>query len=189
MNTSSRKRVAMAFPYGLQNMERAIRGITDYARPHLQWSFCKVPETFGTTLEWLRYWRGDGAFVAINTPEDLWQAQQIRIPIVNLATYLPGLEAPSITMDHGRIGELAAQHLIERNFRRFGYYGASDLLYAQLRRDGFCAAVQHVGGDVKILEVRTFNRRARQKLADQQRTLEHWLRNLEPPVGIFASSD
>ena len=63
-------------------------------------------------LEWLRYWHGDGAFVAIYTPEDAKLTQRIGIPIVNLATHFPNLQTPSITMDHYAIGELAARHLL-----------------------------------------------------------------------------
>src|SRR5215813_9105677 len=68
--SQARKRIAMSVPHGLQHMEKAIHGITDYAKQHAHWSFTRVPETFGTSVEWLRYWHGDGAFVAIYTPED-----------------------------------------------------------------------------------------------------------------------
>jgi LacI family transcriptional regulator len=170
-------------------MERAIHGITDYAKEHAHWSFTRVPETYGISIEWLRFWHGDGAFAAIYTPEDARLAQKIGIPIVNLATHLPDLQTPSITMDHYAIGQLAAVHLLERNFRRFGYYGPSDLLYGQLRRDGFCAAVADAGANVQIFEVQTVDHDARQKLDEQQQGLEQWLRKLQPPVGILASAD
>jgi LacI family transcriptional regulator len=189
MNTASRKRIAMSVPHGLQHMERAIHGITDYAKQHAHWSFTRVQETYGTSLEWLRYWHGDGAFAAIYTPEDARLAQKIGIPIVNLATHLPELQTPSITMDHYAIGELAARHLLERNFRRFGYYGPSDLLFAQLRREGFCNAVRQVGGDVKVLEVQAVDHSAGHHVDDQEQHIDQWLRQLEAPVGILASSD
>ena len=179
----------MSVPHGLQHMERAIHGITDYAKQRAHWSFTRVQETYGTSLEWLRYWHGDGAFAAIYTPEDARLAQKIGIPIVNLATHLPELQTPSITMDHYAIGELAAQHLLERNFRRFGYYGPSDLLFAQLRRDGYCNAVRRAGGDVKVLEVQAVDHGAGHHVDDQEQHIDQWLRQLEPPVGILASSD
>ena len=116
-------------------------------------------------------------------------AQKIGIPIVNLATHLPELQTPSITMDHYAIGELAARHLLERNFRRFGYYGPSDLLFAQLRRDGFCNAVRQAGCDVKVLEVQAVDHSAGHHVDDQEQHIDQWLRQLDPPVGILASSD
>ena len=189
MKSRARKRIAMSVPHGLQHMERAIHGITDYAKQHAHWSFTRVPETYGTSLEWLRFWHGDGAFAAIYTPEDARLAQKIGIPIVNLATHLPELQTPSITMDHYAIGELAARHLLERNFRRFGYYGPSDLLFAQLRRNGFCAAIKNAGGELKVLEVQTVDHDARQNIDDQEHRIDNWLRDLQPPVGILASSD
>jgi LacI family transcriptional regulator len=189
MKSRARKRIAMSVPHGLQYMERVIHGITDYAKQNAHWSFTRVPETAGTSIEWLRFWHGDGAFAAIYTPEDARLAQRIGIPIVNLATHLTDLKTPSITVDHYAVGELAARHLLERNFRRFGYYGPSDLHYAQLRRDGFSSIVAQAGGDVKILEVQTSDGDARQKLDDQQYALEDWLRSLKVPVGILASAD
>jgi LacI family transcriptional regulator len=189
MKSRTRKRIAMSVPHGLQFMDRVIHGVTDYAKQNAHWSFTRVPETFGTSIEWLRFWRGDGAFCAIYTPEDARLAQRIGIPIVNLATHLPGLQTPSITADHYAIGELAARHLLEHNFRRFGYYGPSDLHYAQLRRDGFCSVVNQAGGEVKVLEVQTVDDKSKQKLDDQQQSLEQWLRELEPPVGVLASAD
>ncbi|HEY2880934.1 MAG TPA: substrate-binding domain-containing protein [Pirellulales bacterium] len=179
----------MSVPHGLQHLEQSIHGITDYAKQHAHWSFTRVPETFGTSIEWLRYWHGDGAFVAIYTPEDAKLTSRIGIPIVNLATHLPNLNTPSITMDHRAVGELAARHLLSRNFRRFGYYGPSDLLFAQLRRDGFCDCVREAGCEVKVLEVQTADHDARQKLDEQQQSLEQWLREFTPPVGILASAD
>ena len=189
MTTRSRKRIAMSVTHGLQFMERVIHGVTDYAKQNARWSFTRAPEMFGTSMEWLRFWHGDGAFCAVYTPDDAELVRQIGIPIVNLATHLSGLQVPSITVDHYAIGELAARHLLEHNFRRFGYYGPSDLLFAQLRRDGFCSVIAQAGGDVKLLEVQTVEDGSKQKLDEQLQALEQWLRELQAPVGILASAD
>jgi LacI family transcriptional regulator len=179
----------MSVTHGLQFMDRVIHGVTDYAKQNTHWTFTRAPETFGTSLEWLKFWHGDGAFCAVLTPEDAKQVQGFGIPIVNLATHLSGLAVPSITVDHFAIGELAARHLLEHNFQRFGYYGPSDLLFAQLRRDGFCSVIPQAGGDVKLLEFHTVEDSSKQKLDEQQQALEQWLRDLQAPVGILASAD
>ncbi|HEY2827887.1 MAG TPA: DNA-binding transcriptional regulator [Pirellulales bacterium] len=189
MKARPRKRIAMSVSHGLQYMDRLIHGITDYAKRNTHWSFTRVPEMFGTSMEWLQFWHGDGAFCAIYTPEDAKLAQEIGIPVVNLATHLSGLQTPSITSDHYAIGELAGRHLVDHNFRRFGYYGPRDLYYAQLRRDGFCSVVNQSGGEVKLLEVQTVDDSSKQNLDDQQQAIEQWLRKLKPPVGILASAD
>lgn len=189
MKPKARKRIAMSVSYGLQYMDRLIHGITDYAKRNTHWSFTRVPEVHCTSMQWLHYWHGDGAFCAIYTPEDAMLAQQIRIPVVNLATHLSGLQMPSITSDHFAIGELAARHLLEHNFRRFGYYGPSDLYYAQLRRDGFCSIIAQAGGQVELLEVQTADDDSKQTIDDQQKAIEQWLRKLKLPVGILASAD
>ena len=63
------------------------------------------------------------------------------------------------------------------------------MLYAQLRRDGFCSVVKQACGEVKVLEVQTVDDESKQKLDDQQQSLEQWLRELVPPVGVLASAD
>ncbi|HEY2826735.1 MAG TPA: substrate-binding domain-containing protein [Pirellulales bacterium] len=189
MTARNRKHIAMSVTHGLQFMERIIHGITDYAKQNAHWAFTRPPEMFGTSMEWLEYWHGDGAFCAIYTPDEAKLVDRIGIPIVNLATHLSALRVPSITVDHYEIGELAARHLLEHNFRRFGYYGPRGLHYAELRRDGFCSVIAQAGGEVKMLEVQTVDDSSKQKLDDQQESLEQWLQALKPPVGILASAD
>ena len=179
----------MSVTHGLQFMERVIHGVTDYAKQNAHWSFTRAPEVFGTSMEWLQFWHGDGAFCAIYTPEDARIAEKIGIPILNLATHLSGLHTPSITVDHFAIGELAARHLLEHNFRRFGFYGPSDLHYGELRREGFRTVIEQAGGEVSLLEVPTLEDESKQKLDEQQEALEKWLRELKKPVGILASAD
>ncbi|HVT90714.1 MAG TPA: DNA-binding transcriptional regulator [Tepidisphaeraceae bacterium] len=181
-------RVALAVPQGLPFLERLLHGITDYARQEGGWAFTRLPEALGTSVEWLRHWSGDGAFVLIVTESDARAARRLRFPAVNLASHLPGTGLLTVVVDHGKIGELAARHLLDRRFRRFGYYGAAGLWYSQLRRDGFRQTVLTAGGSCQVCEA-TSGARARGRWRDQQRQLETWLRSLHPPVGIMASTD
>jgi LacI family transcriptional regulator len=94
----------------------------------------------------------------------------------------------TVTADHREIGRVAAQHLLERRFKKFGYYGSGDLFFSQLRRDGFVRAIRQQGGQCAVLEVPSIVASGHMWLR-QQRELEEWLRSLQPPVAIMASTD
>ena len=47
----------------------------------------------------------------------------LNVPIVNISGTLPKTPVPRVSFDNGRVGQLAADHLIERGFREFAYYG------------------------------------------------------------------
>jgi LacI family transcriptional regulator len=186
--TARRYRVALAVPQGLAFLERLLHGIAEFARGHGSWTFTRVPEALGTSATWLRHWSGDGAFVLAVTGADVRGARGLPFPVVNLASHRAETGLPTVVVDHGQVGEVAAGHLIERRFQRFGYYGTAGLWYSRLRRDGFSRAVARAGGSCQVLEPRV-HPGARGSWRDETRQLDAWLRRLRAPVGIMASTD
>ncbi len=182
------RRVALAFPYGRAFVEKVVEGILAYARRETDWQIMRFPERLSPSLDWLQGWQGDGAFVIISTPEDARLARRLPFPVVNLTAYFPEPGVATVTADHREIGRLAARHLLERRFRKFGYYGSSDLFFSQLRRDGFVEAIEKQGGTCAVLEVPSIVATGRM-WTRQQLQLEGWLRSLRPPVAIMASTD
>jgi LacI family transcriptional regulator len=139
-------------------------------------------------LDWLQGWQGDGAFVIISTPEDARIARALPFPVVNITAYFPEPGVATVTADHREIGRVAARHLLERRFKKFGYYGSRDLYFSELRRDGFVEVIQQHGGSCAVLEVPSIVASGRMWMR-QQIQLEDWLRSLQPPVAIMASTD
>jgi LacI family transcriptional regulator len=184
---AAKYRVALAVPQGLPFLERLLHGIAEFARQRGDWTLTRLPEAFGTSIEWLRRWPGDGAFAIIVTRADARIAGRLPFPVVNLASHLPPTGLLTVVVDHAKVGELAAQHLVERRFQRFGYYGAAGLWYSQARRDSFRRAVVIAGGSCQVLEMEADMMARRWR--DQQRQLQAWLRSMRPPVGIMACSD
>lgn len=188
MSSCQNTRVAFAFPMGLAFIERLQKGILDYARARGGWTFTRLPELLSPSVAWLRHWPGDGAFVLLTSAADARAARSLRLPTVNLAGHFANPGVPSVTVDHQAIGRVAAEHLLERRFIRFGFYGVRGKWFSTQRRDGFRAAIKAAGGEYAVLEAGaptetgTFWR-------DQQKELTTWLRKLRPPVGIMASSD
>ncbi len=184
----SPRRVALAFPYGRAFVEKVVEGILAYARRETKWQIMRFPERLSPSLDWLQGWQGDGAFVIVSTPEDARIARALPFPVVNITAYFPEPGVTTVTADHREIGRLAAKHLLERRFRKFGYYGSRDLYFSQLRRDGFIEVIEKNGGSCAVLEVSSIVATGRM-WTRQQQELDDWLRSLKPPVAIMASTD
>ncbi len=182
------QRIGLAFPLGLAFVERLLHGILGYARDRGGWVFTRMPEQLHLSIDWLAHWRGDGAFALITTPADAAFARSLRMPVVNFAGYLAEPGVPTVMVDHTAIGRLAAEHLAGRRFQRFGYYGTRGLFYNERRRAGFIDAVEKQGGRCSVLEV-SAAARGRQPWSRQEEELERWLRTLQPPVAVMASTD
>jgi len=182
------KRIAFAFPYGRAFMEKVVEGITDCARQEMNWRFTRFPERLSPSLDWLRGWRGDGAFVAITSEDDVKIARSLPFPVVNLTAYYSCEGVTTVTADHQLIGRMAAEHLLGRRFQKFGYYGTKDLYYSQLRKEGFVAAVRKQGGTCTCLEV-SHHLDSMHTWVEQEKELEQWLLSLQPPVAVMASND
>jgi len=145
-------RVALALPQGPPFIERMLRGFAEFAREHGAWSFTRKPEGFDISLGWLRAWQGDGALVMITNREDARIAESLPYPVVNLASHIDNLTIPTVTVDNREVGRLAAEHLLERGFKRLGYYGVPAFLYSRLRCEGFRRAIEKARGACEVLD-------------------------------------
>lgn len=92
-----------------------------------------------------------------------------------------------ITLDNKGIGKIAAEHLLERGFRRFCYLGFSDKKWSRERCEGFCKTITRVGFETYIYE------RPHSKLkaswTQEQARIADWLKSLRKPIGIMACDD
>ena len=69
------------------------------------------------------------------------QAAQDRRADVDLNDQVRGLGLPQIHSDHAAIARLAAEHLIERGFRHFAYFGFPVFEWSVRRQESFTACV------------------------------------------------
>jgi LacI family transcriptional regulator len=93
-----------------------------------------------------------------------------------------------IRPDAQQIGRMAAEHLLERGFRRFGFCGhAKTPNWSRMRGEGFCERLGEAGFDCNIYHppethsVITWNR--------ELPSVTSWLQSLQKPVGIMACND
>ncbi len=174
---------SMAFGRGV------LDGISRYLVANPPWSVhLDLRDLIVTEPEWLRRWDGDGIITRSATPAMERTLQELKIPTVNLTDIFAGQTLPSVINNHRRIGEVAAEHLIERGFRHFGFCGFNDHHWSMLRREGFESAINSRSLSFSFME----NGWAESRLRGwelQQPDILNWLDSLPRPVGIMACND
>jgi len=168
-----------------------LRGVNRYVREHEHWSFYLEPRDLGTLPPpWLPHWRGDGIIARISTPQLADAIQQAKLPTVNLSSANPTLSFPSIETCPNKQAALAAQHLLERGFRSFGFCGDGLQFANWSERVGaaFLDSVAKMGCDCAQFYITTEGSTTFDWETSQAR-LANWLLGLPKPVGILAIND
>jgi LacI family transcriptional regulator len=189
MSAKRAKEIALAFPRGA-HQEVFITGLLRYSIEHnCNWSYVTSPESLAMSVLDLRGWRGDGIIAALNTPSEATFVRQLGVPVVNISGTLAKTPVPRVSLDNSMVGRLAAEHLMERGFDTFAYYGLRDVAYSSVRQSAFESRIE-AGGfqSVSLLMPPTYRARENQ-WRDQQRKLVKWLAGLPTPVGLFAVTD
>jgi LacI family transcriptional regulator len=183
------KEIALAFPRGA-HQEVFINGVLRYATEHgYRWSYVVAPESLSLSVLDLRGWRGDGIIAALNTPAEAACIKELAIPTVNISGTISKTPVPRVSVDHRVIGEMAAEHLIERGFQEFAYYGLRSVAYSAVREQAFNARLSLAGfRGTSLLMPPTYRAKGLQ-WRDQQRKLIAWITRLTQPVGLFAVTD
>lgn len=182
-------RVALVFSYSYGFYRSVVRGIRIYAETRPHWLFTSAsPEE--RPLRTLGALQPDGVIAAVNTEALADALRSWRRPLVNVSAVLSKPPMPRVGEDNLAIGELAAQHFLERGLRHFGYVGPAEWLYSAEREEGFRRALERVG-----YRVSSYHDPAGQPFDPsgqhwpRDRRVARWLRGLPRPVGIFAADD
>jgi LacI family transcriptional regulator len=110
------------------------------------------------------------------------------MPVVELRSPRLNPDAPWVGVDNHAMGQIVADHLMQRGFRHFGVYELGTESYFEERRSNFvdtvtaagyrCSTYQPAGPPEEPL--------ARER---HQEALSRWVRSLPKPVGIMACTD
>ncbi|MBA4149925.1 MAG: DNA-binding transcriptional regulator [Verrucomicrobia bacterium] len=166
-----------------------LRGIARYVETYGPWSLFIDPRFNGELSQgWMREWAGDGVLAYV---EDVRLADTLRhseIPVVEVFGHRHDLGLPQVCTDNRAIGRLGAEHLIERKFRHFSFFGYRGLPWSELRLQGFAETLKNAGFECHVhllprhLGVLTQWNKVQQQMGD-------WLVKLPRPNGIMACSD
>jgi LacI family transcriptional regulator len=187
-----RPRVALLIETSNSYARGLLRGIHAYSREHGPWiTYLSEQEQGDTKPVVLKEdWKGDGILARL---DNRWITQEVKrrqgkVPIVDLCAgrLLPGV--PCVETNDFSIARLAAEHLLERKFKQFGYYGDKRFHWAHWRGEHFARLLAEAGYACTSYEDKTLGR-SRSNSERQQTELTEWVRKLPKPIGIMACHD
>jgi LacI family transcriptional regulator len=164
-----------------------MHGIVAYIREHRPWSVYLSEHSRGEQPpSWLRKWDGQGVIARIENADIARAVRRLRIPVVDVsaARLIPAL--PWVETDDVAIARLAAEHLLERGFKHFGFCGDERFNWSNWRREHFESLVLQAGHPCSV-----YSPRARQA-ADSEAEIEsiaRWIEGLPKPVGVMVCYD
>src|SRR5687767_5407296 len=99
-----------------------LRGVARYNRERGRWSTYFQPHGLGEAPPaWLDHWEGDGILARIEHPHLAEVLRETAVPVVNLRRALPNLPFPFVGLDNIQVARLAAEHLLDRGLKHFGF--------------------------------------------------------------------
>jgi LacI family transcriptional regulator len=184
-----RPHVALIIETSLGSGRDILRGVARYVREHEPWALYHEPHGLEASVpQWLRRWNGDGIIARIQTRRIAQQLAASGIPVVDVLGVVPELSFPLVLVDNIAIARMAAEHLLERGFRRFGFFGIEGENWSEQRYAGFCAAVSGVQSQVPICRLPR-DAKGRRSWERAENHIARWIASLPKPAGVLICSD
>lgn len=181
--------VALLVETSLSPGRDILSGIVRYLREHESWALYHEPRSLAEGLPtWLRTWKGDGIIVRAQNREIANAVKATGLPVVDVLGVVPEARLPLVHVDNLLIARMAAEHLLERGFHHFGFFGIKNENWSEQRRDGFRHHLMQSAKPVIVLEVPRPTRTST-PWEQQQDALAQWLVSLPKPIGIMTASD
>jgi len=166
-----------------------LRGVARYVREHEPWALYHEPHGLEESVpRWLRRWKGDGIIARVQSRRMARELAASGIPVVDTLGLVPNLPFPLVHVDNGAIGRMAAEHLLDRGFRHFGFFGIQGESWSQQRYAGFCAAVAGVQPQVPVYELPR-DSSGKRSWERAENKLARWVSLLPKPIGVLVCSD
>ena len=171
-----------------------LHGIARYARLHGPWSFHITPGDYEQAVPKMKQWGGTGIIARIPNERVAKAVIEAGVPTIALGLSDEQLQPDNplagiseLSSDATQVAKLAAEHLLERQFRHFAYVGLEDRAWSQRRERAFRARLQQAGFEPHVY-------RQPGKVRDrvwekEQEILAHWIQSLPTPLGLFACND
>lgn len=184
-----KRRVALLIETSTIYGRNLLSGIVQYMRMHDDWSvFFEQRDLTKKPPAWLSNWKGDGIISRATTPELVNAIETTGVPLVELTDRMEGASRNCVRSDDEAIGQLAAQHLLDRGFERFGFCGFEGEAWSKRREMGFMGSIHKAGKTCDVYNSAWYGRSAR-TWDDEQLRLVEWLQSFPRPFAVMACSD
>jgi LacI family transcriptional regulator len=168
------------------------RGIVKYATVHGPWMFYRQSPYYltqkpATLIDWVKKYRPNGIFMLEPNRREENILAQLGIPTI-VSGYTKEFNASfaNIITDHKAIGNMAAEHLLDRGFESFAFCGY-DTFWSKQRCRGFSERIADAGFTTNIYKIPSTAKKRSWEF--EQFTVADWLKSLKKPAGLMACID
>ncbi|HEY7330194.1 MAG TPA: XylR family transcriptional regulator [Gemmataceae bacterium] len=190
-------RVALLIETSREYGRGLLRGVIAYQRQHGPWSIFFRPHGLDEPApRWLHQWHGQGILARINDRRMAETLSQCNVPVVDLRFAVPDLAIHNpkiiqgVGIDNYQVAQLAADHLLERGLRHFGFIGMphGQNIWSDFRSERFVRLIEMAGYSCSVFTSRSGHHREGSYEHEQEEIIA-WVRGLPKPVGVMASHD
>ena len=182
MDRKHRVAVALELETPVPHHQGVYTGIQQYAAEHPGWE-CIVDEHPGLAP------RGQGpkygGVIARASPEMAKRLKRQRIPLVNVWYQHNDKSVPGVFPDPARLGEMAADHLMERGFRRMSCLVNPKRKYIDAIGRAFAARAKEEGALCLLRDFPSGSYKDPAYWLKFKAALNDWLDQLDLPVGLL----
>lgn len=186
LTDSSLRRIAVIGAPVLQAESSFNAALIEHASVHGRWKFVFSTEATVRNLRFLRGLDCDGALIRVISPAIAAEAKKLPFPLVNFSSWLSNPQVPTVRCDNAMMGRLAAEHLLQRGFRRFGVVLSKGGWFIHPRHQSFLETVEAAGFSA---QVSTFELRHHPADAEDLARFREWVATLAVPAALFLTND
>lgn len=164
-------------------MTELVEGVARFARPNMPWLIQLLEQPGGGPGELARS-DVDGVIARLGVGGWAEAARACRSPLVEVVGGEAREGVPSVRVDDAAAGRLAAEHLMDRGLRHFGYAADVDSSFAIERERGFTEALAEAGFACSSMPRAPASGALRQSV-EGERAMADWLGGLGRPIGVL----
>ncbi|WP_459555076.1 XylR family transcriptional regulator [Lacunimicrobium album] len=166
-----------------------LRGVIRYMRLHEEWSIFLEQRDIESKLPgWIFDWRGDGMMSRKTSPELAERVKAHGTPFVELTDRGQTFGFPMVRSDDAAIGQMAAEHYLDRGYQHFAFCGYDREVWSQRREEAFGKLIKDSQQSYSTHHL-YWNQVKTDPWLEERQQLAAWLSSLPKPVGIFACND
>lgn len=186
---TNRIQVALLIETSSKYGRAILSGVGNYMKTESRWSvFLEEKDIHQETPQWLYRWNGHGILSRNTTPDLADYCQKKEIPLVELTDRGVDYGFHAFRSNDKLIGDMAAEHLLERGLRNFAYVGFSGEAWSLRRLAGFQDRLAQNKFEVNVFES-PWAPLQNQSFDNSLEQISSWLKELPKPIGVMACND
>src|SRR5215831_13271375 len=186
-----RPRVVLLVETSNSYCRELLRGIYAYIQENGPWSTFLTETARGDAApKWvLDNLQGDGIIARIENRSIADAVMKTGLPVVDVSAARIVPEIPWVETDDAAMARLAAEHLLDRGFKNFGFFGYDLFHWSTWREEEFVRTVTKAGNTCSVFRPHSTNKRQPISLMEEEKQLVTWIQKLPKPVGVMACYD